>query len=383
MLPQLVVILSVPALLLYAEKRVKWIALLGPVVLCYLVGILAAALPIWTPNMEISRLASGVSALIAIPLVLFSTDLASWKRVAGKAMLSFVLCIAAAMVAVSLAYLLVGDKLVEGRMLAGMTLGVYTGGTVNLNIIATILGASPELIGQANLADLLLSSFYLLLLFTIMQRIVLLFLPAFKAPQKVDSEEIDEPASETPFHVRDIPKALGLGILVGGGSLGLGELAGLFIEFGMSQNKQMLTYTIALIAVTGGALWLSSFRKVRELPGTFQLGEYFLLVFCVAIGLMIDVTALLNISAIIDLLRFMAIAIYGAIFLHFVLARIFNIDADTAIITSVAAVFSPIFVPPIARVLNNKAIIASGMTTGVIGFVVGSFLGLLVWWVLP
>jgi uncharacterized membrane protein len=87
-------------------------------------------------------------------------------------------------------------------------------------------------------------------------------------------------------------------------------------------------------------------------------------------------------AEIADLLAFMAVAIYGAIILHFLLARVFKIDADTTIITSVAAVFSPVFVPPIARVLKNKEIITSGMTTGVIGFVLGSFLGLGLWWML-
>jgi uncharacterized membrane protein len=379
---QILLILGVPALLMYAEKRVKLVEWVGPVILCYLTGMLAAALPIWEPDNGISNLLSGVSAILAIPLVLFSTNLQAWKRLAGKTLLSFALCLVASLVATFVAYQLIGKSMAEGRELAGMTVGVYTGGTVNLNIIAKILGSSPELIGKANLADLVVSSVYLLLLFTVMQRIALLFLPAFQKLSGQAAANVEQQDENLPKGLGGWAKALLLGAVVGGGSLALGELAGMLIPFGNPKDQQMLTYTIALLAVTLIALWLSNNLKIRNMPGTFLLGEYFLLAFCVAIGLMIDVRELTNMAEIADLLAFMAIAIYGAIILHFVLARFFKIDADTAIITSVAAVFSPVFVPPIARVMKNKEIITSGMTTGVIGFVLGSFLGLGLWWVL-
>lgn len=378
---QILLILGIPALLMYAEKRVKLVEWVGPVVLCYLTGMLAAALPIWEPDSNLSNLLSGVSAILAIPLVLFSTNLQAWKRLAGKTLLSFALCLVAALLAAYVAYQLFGKGMAEGKELAGMTVGVYTGGTVNLNIIAKILGASPELIGQANLADLVVSSVYLLLLFTVMQRIALLFLPAF---QKMTGQqgEVEQQDAAIPENLLGWGKALLLGAIVGGGSLALGEGAGMLFSFGSPKDQQMLTYTLALLAVTLIALGLSNKLKIRHLPGTFLLGEYFLLAFCVAIGLMIDIRELTNMAAIADLLAFMAVAIYGAIILHFVLARFFRIDADTTIITSVAAVFSPVFVPPIARVMKNKEIITSGMTTGVIGFVLGSFLGLGLWWIL-
>jgi uncharacterized membrane protein len=379
---QLLLMLGIPALLMYAEKRVKLIEWVGPVVLCYLAGMLAAALPFWDPHDGISNTISGVSAILAIPLVLFSTNLEAWKRLAGKTLLSFALCLVAALVAAFTAYQLIGKGMPEGRDLAGMTVGVYTGGTVNLNIIAKILGSSPELIGKANLADLVVSAIYLLLLFTVMQRIALLFLPAFQKFRGKDGAGATIEDSPIPKSLLGWGKALLLGAVVGGGSLGLGELSGMLFNLGNPKDQQMLTYTIALLAVTIISLLLSNNLKIRNLPGTFVLGEYFLLVFCVAIGLMIDIKALFNMAEIADLLAFMAVAIYGAIILHFLLARVFKIDADTTIITSVAAVFSPVFVPPIARVLKNKEIITSGMTTGVIGFVLGSFLGLGLWWML-
>ena len=45
-------------------------------------------------------------------------------------------------------------------------------------------------------------------------------------------------------------------------------------------------------------------------------------------------------------------------------------------VTSVAAVGSPPFVPMMARALNNPGAILPGMTTGVIGYALGSYLGI-------
>ena len=60
------------------------------------------------------------------------------------------------------------------------------------------------------------------------------------------------------------------------------------------------------------------------------------------------------------------------------LARLFKVDADTAVITSVAMINSPLFVPMIAESMKNRRIIISGITVGIIGYAVGNYLGVLV-----
>jgi uncharacterized membrane protein len=47
-------------------------------------------------------------------------------------------------------------------------------------------------------------------------------------------------------------------------------------------------------------------------------------------------------------------------------------------ITSTAALFGPAFVGMVASRLKNPGLVTSGMTTGVIGYVIANFLGLLV-----
>jgi uncharacterized membrane protein len=60
------------------------------------------------------------------------------------------------------------------------------------------------------------------------------------------------------------------------------------------------------------------------------------------------------------------------------LCRLFRIDTDTFLITSVAAIMSPAFVPMVARSLKNPTVLMSGMATGILGFAIGNYLGIAV-----
>lgn len=59
-----------------------------------------------------------------------------------------------------------------------------------------------------------------------------------------------------------------------------------------------------------------------------------------------------------------------------------RVDRDTANITSVAGIFGPPFVPPVAKALGNREIIVSGITTGILGLALGNYLGMGMAWLL-
>jgi uncharacterized membrane protein len=71
-------------------------------------------------------------------------------------------------------------------------------------------------------------------------------------------------------------------------------------------------------------------------------------------------------------------AVFGSLFLHVLLSKLFKVDSDTTMITSVAFICSPPFVPVIAGALGNRHIVITGITIGIIGYAVGNYLGFLV-----
>ena len=89
---------------------------------------------------------------------------------------------------------------------------------------------------------------------------------------------------------------------------------------------------------------------------------------------MTNISTLVNINW--PLMLFVIVCIIGSMLLHGLLCRFFKIDTDTFIITSVSAICSPPFVPPVAEGLKNRMVLLSGIITGIIGYAVGNYLGI-------
>ena len=366
----LLVYLGLPATLLFLEKRIALIQKLGPVVLCYGLGIALGNIPGWQSHALIGDHSIGeyiyqLMAVLAIPLVLFSADLKSWLSLAKNTLLSFGFAALAACISSFVAYYFVGERLDYSPELTGMSVGVYTGGTQNLTAIGVGLGVPAELIAKSNLSDTLVSAIYLLLVLSVLPNFLRKVLPTYSPTG--NSSSVEEESSPQAIHWISILKALGLGLLCLGLSFGIAQLVP-FPEKG--------PWIISLVTTLG--LLFSLIPSIRNLHGTFATGEYLLLVFCVAIGAQIQLDFITQ--DVIPLLIFFTIGAYLAILLHFLFVYLAKIDADTFLITSVAGIFNPIFIAPVARKLGNKEIIAPGMTAAIVGYAIGNFLGLAIAW---
>lgn len=109
---------------------------------------------------------------------------------------------------------------------------------------------------------------------------------------------------------------------------------------------------------------------------------YLVLVFSLVVASMVDVTAI-DYSASLSIIAYIAFVIFGSLFLSVLLAKIFKIDSDTMVISSVALINSPLFVPMIAESMKNRKVIITGITVGVVGYAIGNYLGILVHGILP
>ena len=163
--------------------------------------------------------------------------------------------------------------------------------------------------------------------------------------------------------LKGLGAALVLSGLVVGASLGISQLV---------PKSQATAVTILMITTLGIAA--SFVPAVRNIKKTFQLGMYLIMIFCLTVSSMSALDRLANLN--LPLLGYVTLCVFGSLVLHGLLCKIFKIDADTFIITSASAICSPPFVPVVAAALKNKAIILSGLTTGIIGYAVGNYLGI-------
>ena len=160
-------------------------------------------------------------------------------------------------------------------------------------------------------------------------------------------------------------KAFGLSVLITGIALGLSLLT----TGGINMIVLILTLTTLAIAA-------SFLPAVRSWEKSYDAGMYLVLIFSLVVASMVDIRSL-DFGEGAWLPLYIALAIFGSLLLQVLLGRVFKIDADTTVITSVAMINSPLFVPMIADSMKNRRVILTGITIGIIGYAVGNYLGVL------
>jgi uncharacterized membrane protein len=364
---QLLLVALFPVLTLWGERRSKTVATISPVILCYSVGMLLGNLPGVPVQRTLATTTCDVLVALAIPLLLFSVDLGGWARLAGRTVLSYVLVMVAAVAGSVGAWALVGRGLEYGPEMAGMLTGVYTGGTPNMAAIGTGLEVPTEAFVLLNAADMVASIPYLFLILLAAPRILARFLPPFQRGAGGDA------APMVLFGALPRPGPAGVALLLSGAVVAAGVGLGLLVPTGARS-------AVVILVITTLAVGLSTIPRVRGIAGTHDIGQYLLLSFCVSIGTVTDFSAVFSSNPMVVALAVTTVLL--AVTLHFALARVFRIDRDTAIITSVAGIFGPHMIGPAAATLKNREVVFSGIASGLVGFAAGNYLGMGVAWYL-
>jgi len=355
-------------------SNLKIINTLSPVVCCYLLGVGLGNIPGLSLNMSIAKEFAELSVPLAIPLLLLPTDLIRWTRLAKSTVISFVLILVCVLIVSFSASFLFVDLIPEHWKIAGMLVGVYTGGTPNMTAIGQSLSVTNEVFVLMNGADLILGGLYLLFILSFGHRLIGKFLMPFSEVNKAplcDSHDQDKSQLERKdfFKLSRLAQIKRIVLLILISVIFLGISAGFSLLI-----LKTLHPALVILGITTLGIAFSFNQKARSISGSYELGEFLLLVFCVAVGSMANIQNLANAS--FDYLAFAGIVMVGSITLHVILCRFFKIDKDTAIITSIAGVFGPPFVAPMAQALGNREVIISGLTSGLVGYAVGNYLGI-------
>jgi uncharacterized membrane protein len=357
-----------PALVIYLCQRYPLVDKIGAVIICYIAGILIGNLHILPPDsFKVLDALTTVTIPIALPLLLFSMNIRRWFRLAGKTMVSLGLIIVAVMVMALAGNLLFNGKIVDAWKVSGLMVGVYTGGTPNLAAIKTALSVDPSTYLAIHTADVAVSAVYILFAITIAQKVFLFFLPAFSTmTSRADTDTGEDINCYSGIFKKPVVKGLTNALMLSVMIFAIGGGLTLVLPKSISMAAAILVITTLGIAA-------STVRRIRKIPMTFQLGQYFILIFCLAVASMAELNRLLDTAPV--LLVWVVFMVFGTMALHLLLSIVFKVDADTVLVTSVAAICSPPFVPIVAGALKNREIVVSGLTTGIIGYAIGNYLG--------
>jgi uncharacterized membrane protein len=310
---------------------------------------------------------------LAFPLLLFSLNLKRWFRYAKKGFISVLLALIAGVVMVTVGFFIWKDSIPESWKLAGMFEGIYAGGTPNFVAIKMALDVDANLFVIVSTYDVVVGAFLVLFFITIAPRLFRWILPPFEESKGIQA--IDSEIADVTENLEDYTGMLKKGILVPLlGALGLSVLIVAFsLGLAMLIPKIPMMVVVILTITTLGLLF-SLVKRINSIQKTFQLGMYLILVFSLTIASMANIRTMFG-EGMLNLIMFITWCYFGSLVLHIILAKIFRIDADNFLITSAAFIFSPPFVPLVANALKNKDVIVTGITGGIIGYIVGNYMG--------
>ena len=365
----------IPAGVLWLCRRFTWLGKIGPVLILYFIGIIIGNIGLMPEQMPaVQEILSNAMIPLAIPLMLYGC---TFKMSGARSqILALITGLISVTLAVVIGYMIFGKSLPEGAKIGGMLTGVYTGGTINLAALKTMLGVKDETYILINSYDILVSFLYLSFLLTIGIKLFRKFLPNTldtftdkdeAAIQKEMQKEEKKPHRGflTRIGVAYIAKLMGLTILIVGISAGIALLL-----------PESMFMTIFILMLTTLGIGCSFIKKIHKMKYSYDIGMYFIYIFCIVVASMADLSEL-NLIGGMELLGYLLVAVFGSLLLQVIFAKIFRIDSDMMVIASVTYINSPPFVPMMAAAMKNKDVLIPGLTIGVIGYAVGNYLGFL------
>jgi uncharacterized membrane protein len=377
----------VPVVIIELFKRYTWMQKIGTVVAAYAIGILFALTGLvhfeagTAAAMTFSKLQSTIMSVavpIAIPLMLFNCDFKLWTKALPKTIWSLVGGILAVLVAVVSGYFIFHTPdIPDFNKVAAMMTGIYTGGTMNFNALGASLGVDKTLMAIVLAFEMVFTTPYIFFIIGGGYKVFRKILPYKDVTKKGRTDE--EVATKDVENYAGMFKKSN----VGGMFIGLG-LSILFLAIGAGLALLLtgtLNELIVILTITTLAIIASFFKKVRELPKTFELGMFFILIFSVIVASLFDIHSVNGGSLMIGLFVLWVMVIAAG--LHLLFCRIAHVSGDLFCVSQIALLCSPPFVPPVVGAMQNKKVLISGIVIGLVGYAVGTYLGVAIALLLP
>jgi uncharacterized membrane protein len=369
-----------PAFVLWLCKKVPFFGKIGPILILYILGVIIGNLPwINEGNYPLKDTITTILIPLALPMMLFACSL---SRESLKGIFrSLIAGLIAIIVSIFLGYWIFGRHIAtQGPEIAALITGCETGGTINMASLQLLLNVPSETFVLLNSYDMIVCFLYFIFLLSIGIRLFRKFLklaPKAETQEEIAVENINEQILEShknPYRILKTAKGWGQVWRI---LLAVAICVGL--AFGLTKLFPKGWFMpIFILGISTFALIAANLKPVKKLTFSYDLGLYLIYIFSIAIASMADVTKL-NIREGLYAFLFLFFVIFVSLLLQVILSKLFKVDPDMMIATSVALINSPPFVPIVVSAMNNKKVLVPGITVGIIGFALGNYLGFFIY----
>lgn len=311
---------------------------------------------------------------LAIPLLLFNVNIGRMIRESGRLLKAFLLGTFGICLGVGVAGLLfpLGE---ESYKLAAVYSATYIGGAVNFMAVADALNfIDSPLFPTAIAIDNVLTNFFIMLLF---------FLPGWRLMRRLvpaRSRDMEGAIAASEFKEASDPQegqrlllmehiALCLLISVGIGAVSIWMAPYLESWLETDVKLDILLITLFIILVSN----LFPRQMARLEPVAFQLGFFLIFLFLAVVGAASDVRVIIASSPLV--LGFVIVTLLIHLLVMLLGSRLLKISLEELSIASAANIGGTATSAPMATTFGLKKAITPAIVIGLIGNVVGTFIG--------
>ncbi len=352
----LLILISVPLILAYSQTKIKIIRDIGAVLIAYILGVMFSIINFDTElAIPIKENVTYASALLALPLLIISNNIKDIFSQLGKSIIVGLLGFISLTIVILFSYYLFQDKINELWKISGILFGLYTGGTPNMVAIQTALVLDTNTFLTLTISDMIITAVFLL--FAILLMKILNRNNIIKSEIHKGKDKILEKSKYNYLLLFVITLVI------------------VAVSYAISSFVFPNNLTVAIIIfITTFSIITPFIIKSYNKESAFNLGNIFIIIFSFGVSSMMDITTL-NLDS-LWVLAYVATVLLSTFLLHLLLSKIFKIPLDFVIIVAVSLICSPAFVPLIIGYTKNKALLIPGISIGILGYIVGNYLGI-------
>ncbi len=351
--------LFVVAALGFAAEKTRWGKTLTGAVWTILGAILLSNLNVIPKASPAYDFVFSYLVAILIPLFLFQANLRRIFMETSRMALAFLIASLGTVLGAILAYYVVNLG-PESAKLAGIFTATYIGGSVNYaGAIETLGYTNASMISAATAVDNLASALFLAMLAV---------LPAWRwlasrFVQMDHSEAITEDASIESGTITSASLAWSISVALVIVALG----TWIADTLNMPSMKYLVITALTIIPATFMP------KLMDRLKGAFEVGTVLAFVFFGAIAAGADIGQLIAVAPMLLVFVLILLSVHSIV--TFGLGSLFKLSLPELIIASNAAVLGATTAPALAAAQGWRGLVTPGVLVGVLGYAIGTFLG--------
>lgn len=383
-----VMLISV-AVSVYLEQTYAWASRISGAVIALIFALVLVNTNIIPPHAELyDDIVWGYVVPIAIPLLLLQTNIVKIWRETGRLLVIFLIGAAGTICGALIGCVLLGSAIDGLPKVAAMMTGSYIGGGVNFTALADAFKVSGTLVSSTIVADNLNMAIYFLILLAIAGNAFFRRIythPLIDAVEKNgESDEGKTLAAQywgrKDISLRDIAMCVTYAVVVVTVSKFIGAILGTVISPDANWFTKMCSTFLGsqYVWITLISMIFATFfeKQASSMNGAQEIGTFFIYMFFFVIGVPASIMEILTNAPL--LFVFCLIMVVVNMLFCLIGGKMLGFALEDILIASNANIGGPTTAAGMAISQGWNALVGPAMLVGTLGYVIGTYLGIIV-----